>query len=199
MLTDFKKKFKKINDCRSRKNRMERFEESLGKLNPPRWMKTTPDVQPTSTTSTSTTSSWRTSSSENRHSNSDKQPTSTFASATTRTSASSTTTPTNTSITTPTNTSTTPTNATTPRYSYAEYRRSYSAQRNVTPTTSYWKSTELTSSRPLSREPSPVPTWSRPATAQGGSRFSRWSASTLSDSAYSGKTELIQFQNIPFF
>ena len=186
MLTDFKKKFKKINDCRSRKNRMERFEESLGKLNPPRWMKTTPDVQPTSTTS-----SWRTSSSENRHSSGDKLPTSTFASATTRTSASSTT--------TPTNTSTTPTNATTPRYSYAEYRRSYSAQRNVTPSTSYWKSTELTSSRPLSREPSPVPTWSRPATAQGGSRFSRWSASTLSDSAYSGKTELIQFQNIPFY
>jgi hypothetical protein len=50
--------------------------------------------------------------------------------------------------------------------SYAEYRRSCSAQRHSTPT--YWRSSELTSSRPMSREPSPVPAWSRPATAQAG-------------------------------
>lgn len=123
------------NNFRARKNRQERFEESLGKLNPPRWMS---GGKTTETPSTN----WRSTSAESRQSNGDK-PT-----ASTTTSQSSTAITSTTSAPTASSSS-----ATTTRYSYADYRRSYSAQRHATSSTSYWKSSEYNNSlsRPLSR------------------------------------------------
>lgn len=137
---------------------LERFEESLRRLDPPRWMN-----RQASTTTTSHDYSSTSSTVGQRY----VSPASAAASSQVDNDILS---------------------RAQSRPRYSEHRRSYSAHRSgsTSNSSSYWKTDCVPPRTPSSRGPSPGP-GSRPATAGGrfhGSSFSRWSASTLcSDSA----------------
>ncbi len=150
----------------SRGRSLERFEESLRRLDPPKWMSRN-SAATASTVTTDSEASDLSTSSRYTITPTNEQLHLSFStgagSGAARSSSSS-------------------------RPRYADHRRSYSAQRGATAaSSSLWRTDPVPPRTPSSRGPSPAPPGSRPATAGGrfhSSSFSRWSASTLcSDSA----------------